>query len=290
MHDAGKNEAASTGSGEATDMKPAPEELERLLQSEREVLKTIFPLPPARSPRKATGAAAMMVMLVAGLLWLDPAYRTEHHASAVGERKEIMLADGSRVLMNTATDLEVRWHLRSRRVAMHEGQALFEVAGQHFRPFIVTAKRTRVTVLGTVFEVLQRDLDVTVTVLEGKVRVESMDDAGRLKTAPFVLEQGDQLLSGRDRVQLRQSTDLDAALAWRRGQLNLDAMPLTDVLLEVQRYSTTPIRFESAQLQGLRISGIYDIRRLDEMLMLLPRLLPVEVERHADGSIMVSRR
>lgn len=292
MRDDGMNEAAAGRSNERTPSEPPGGELDRLLQTEREALKAIFPLPPARPPRKATGAAAMIAIaiLTTGLLWLDPVYRTERHASAIGERKEIMLADGSRVLMNTATDLEVRWHLRSRRVLMRAGQALFEVAGQQYRPFSVTAMQTRVTVVGTVFEVLQRGEDVTVTVLEGKVRVENYDDVGRLKASPFMLGRGDRIVSGRQQTQLRQAIDLDAAVAWRHGQLNFDAMPLSEVLREVQRYSPMPVRFEAGQLDDLQVSGVFDIQRLDEMLSLLPRVLPVDIQRQADGGIMVSRR
>src|SRR5690606_32338685 len=105
-----------------------------------------------------------------------------------------------------------------------------------------------------------------------------------------MLGRGDRIVSGRHQTQLRQAADLDAAVAWRHGPLNFDAMPRSEVLREGQRYSPMPVRFEIGQLDDLQVSGVFDIQRLDEMLSLLPRVLPVDIQRQADGGIMVSRR
>ncbi len=123
--------------------------LDAALQAEREALRALFPLPPPRASRggqalRNGGAAALVLAVATGaLLWADPAWRTEHHASAIGERRDVRLADGSTLTLDTATALDVAWHLRSRRVALSQGQARFAVAPSAWRPFEVAAAGAR---------------------------------------------------------------------------------------------------------------------------------------------------
>ncbi|MGH8443839.1 MAG: FecR domain-containing protein, partial [Solimonas sp.] len=109
---------------------------EQALQRHRDALRERFPLPdadalaprPRRLPKK-TVLGALAVLLAAGALWsADPAYRREHYETAVGARQAVALADGSTLTLNTGTRLDVSWHLRSRRVALLRGEALFDVA------------------------------------------------------------------------------------------------------------------------------------------------------------------
>ncbi|MGH8447147.1 MAG: hypothetical protein ACREVL_17905, partial [Solimonas sp.] len=74
------------------------------------------------------------------------------------------------------------------------------------------------------------------------------------------------------------------------GRLVFDRTPLREVLAELQRYRTAPLRLADAQIGGLRVSGVFAVDRGDALLDLLPRILPVTVERAADGSVRVSGR
>ena len=77
----------------------------------------------------AGGIAAALAIAMAGLFWLDPAYRSEQVATAVGERGSWILSDGSEVQLNTGSRLRVEYHLRSRRLYLPQGEALFKPAG-----------------------------------------------------------------------------------------------------------------------------------------------------------------
>ena len=109
-------------------------------------------------------------MLAGALALLQPS--DEPISTAVGEQRSITLADGSLIKLNTRTTIRHRFDESTRRVELIEGEALFDVARDEQRPFIVTAGATEVRVLGTSFNVYkQSDLEATVSVLEGRVTV-----------------------------------------------------------------------------------------------------------------------
>lgn len=265
--------------------------LDAALAAERDALKALFPLPPPRTPRSAVRQAARragqslaaVLLLAGGLVWIDPVYRSEHYASAVGERLEVELADSSRLTLDTATRVDVAWHLFSRRIALRQGRAQFAVDTAVYRPFEVTAGDTRVRVLGTVFDVRRQGEAAAVAVYRGRVRVTR---AGQ----EFVLAAGEQLPAGSAGV-LADPRPLDAATAaWKDGKLVFERTPLAAALGEIQRYRHGRIRVHGQELAALQVSGVFEAARSDQLLDLLPAILPVSVSRQADGSVDVRSR
>ncbi|WP_395445607.1 FecR family protein [Caulobacter sp. UC70_42] len=118
----------------------------------------------------AAGAAAAVALVVAPWGEILPASDTLY-TTAKGENRAIALADGSHIDLNTDSHLSVRLEKDARRVTVHEGQALFDVAHDAARPFLITAGDETVRVLGTKFDVRRRDGQLTVTVLRGLVEV-----------------------------------------------------------------------------------------------------------------------
>lgn len=265
--------------------------LDAALQAEREALRALFPLPPPRAPRggqalRNGGAAALVLAVATGaLLWADPAWRTEHHASAIGERRDVRLADGSTLTLDTATALDVAWHLRSRRVALSQGQARFAVAPSAWRPFEVAAAGARIRVVGTVFDVRREHDRVQVTVLRGRVEVRGL----RGGAAPQRLAPGQRLRVEAGAAGTPEPVDTAQAGAWQQGHLVFDRTPLREALAEVQRYRRAPIRLrDDGQLGGHTVSGVFEAARTDQLLDLLPRIVPAQVQQQADGSVDVA--
>lgn len=141
--------------------------LDDALERHRDALKDLFPLPPSRpksrKASKAAGVALLLALAIGALAWLDPAYKRERFATAIGERRDVTLADGSQLLLDSGSQIEVSWHPLSRRVALRAGQVLFEVSPARYRPFVVSAGSTDIRVLGTRFNVRRLDDDVRVT-------------------------------------------------------------------------------------------------------------------------------
>ncbi|MFJ5445935.1 FecR family protein [Methylobacillus methanolivorans] len=264
---------------------------EDALAQHRDTLKELFPLPVIKKSRKkktAANAMLLLAMIATGLLWLDPAYRSEQHATVIGQRADITLADGSKLTLNTDTQLEVSWHLRSRRVALHRGQALFAVAKATYRPFTVAAGKAHIKVVGTVFDVYHHPDHVTVTVEEGKVQVTSKATAGYLRN---MLTANQQITISADgnlhAVNVIQPT---SSLAWRDGKLVFEQTTLAQAIADIQRYRREPIRLQSAALGRLKFSGVFSIDNTDALLQLLPAILPIKVNPQSDGSLLISEK
>lgn len=274
-----------------------PQAFDAALEAERDALRALFPLPPARvTPRRGTrtrplrnGAVVALVLgtATAALFWADPAWRTEHYATAVGERRDVLLADGSTLTLDTATTLDVAWHLRSRRVALQRGQARFAVAHSTLRPFEVAAADARIRVVGTVFDVYRHRERVRVTVLQGRVEVRNAVRSPHDNDAPLLLVPGQQWqLDGTQAPSAPQWVDLAHANAWQQGRLVFDRTPLREALAEMQRYLPLPIRLrDDGRLGGHAVSGVFETTRTDQLLDLLPRIVPARVQRQADGSV-----
>lgn len=148
----------------------------------------------------------MLALAIGALAWLDPAYKRERFATAIGERRDVTLADGSQLLLDSGSQIEVSWHPLSRRVALRAGQVLFEVSPARYRPFVVSAGSTDIRVLGTRFNVRRLDDDVRVTLSAAGWR-----SALATAQAPVVLLPGQQVdaIGG----QLTPLAKVDAATA-----------------------------------------------------------------------------
>ncbi len=174
--------------------------------------------------------AAAVILSVA----IFAAPRGERYRSAVGERKVVSLADGSQVVLNTNSELRVRLEKQQRRIELVRGQALFDVAHDATRPFIVRAGDTQVRAIGTRFDVYRRADDVRVTLSQGRVEVREDSRAADAWT----LSPGEQLIVSKKAPNLRPvAADVGAATSWTTGQLTFHAVPLSDAVAEVNRYS-----------------------------------------------------
>lgn len=267
----------------------SPPEPDDALERHRQALRERFPLPSdlgTPKPRGRAGAALALAALVAlGLLaWIDPAWRTEHVATHAGQRLTVTLSDGSTVTLDTATRLRVARHLRTRRVVLDSGRALFEITPSAWRVFTVQAGAAQIQVLGTAFDVRHWGEDVAVTVLRGRVAVQ-----GALP-ATVTLGPGERADVASGVVAPARAVDAQAATAWREGRFVFQRTPLAEVLHEIERYRGRPVQLADPALAALEVSGVYRTANADALLDLLPSLLPVRVQRGADGAALVLAR
>ncbi|WP_059395090.1 FecR family protein [Pseudomonas putida] len=227
--------------------------------------------------------AGLLSLLVAGSLWwLDPAWHTEQVRVAVGAQRELVLADGSQVLLDSGSRLQIERHLRSRQLELLEGQARFTVVHAD-APFIVHSQGVRVRDIGTVFDVRSDVRGVRVGVLEGAVEV----GIGHGAVQP--LRAGQQLLAAAGELGEVQAVASGAMEAWRSSVLRFDGTPLRDAIVDLQRYSEVPLRLADERTGGLRLSGEFDSRQVRALQEQLPVVLPVTVVRAADGGLVIGR-
>jgi len=229
----------------------------------------------ARRPRRwlALAAAACVAAIAVTLALPEPlAGLYSDYATHTGERRMLELADGSRVWLNSDSALSVDFSPQQRRLRLHSGEALFEVAKDAARPFIVEAKGGEVRAVGTRFDVDSRGPQVRVDVTEGVVQVNS---AG---SEPVRLSAGERL-SYRERAAPEpvQPLDLSSASAWQRGKLIFNQRPLGEVLDELERYVPGRIVLTDSALRQHKVSGVFDLKDPDALLKTLERLQPVKV-------------
>ena len=258
------------------------------LARHREELRKRFPMPTPK-PRKSRTpvvAGALLVLVGVGLFWTDPSYRVEQYTSAIGERRVLDLADGSRVVLDSGTQVEVSWHLRSRRVELNAGQALFDISKTVYRPFQVDAGAARVTVLGTLFNVAREEQAVHVALLRGSVDVQSITDPAQQRR----LIPGQQLAVLNGQLQPTDNADTSRVLAWQDRKLVFSRTPLSQAIAQIQRYRQAPIRLDDPGLADLPISGVFKTDNVEDLLDLLPHILPLTLARDADGTLHLMHR
>lgn len=261
--------------------------------------------PAPRRWRMAAGIAAAVLALGAGALWLPapggPGEGGLQVASGagsffqtgVGERSAVTLSDGSTVTLNTRSRVEVAYREGRREVTLIAGQALFEVAKDPSRPFVVTAGPRKVTALGTAFDVRLDGEKVRVTLVEGKVAVEP--------TRPTVLQKlvaperrlspGQQLVAGLEDIGAEiHAADPSAATSWREGKVVFKDTPLTEAVAEMNRYSNTPILVGDASLARYTVNGMFLTSQPQSFVGAVTAYFPIEARPHAGGGTVLAPR
>ncbi|KAF1072026.1 MAG: Protein FecR [Pseudomonas citronellolis] len=266
---------------------PLPAE-EEALARHREALRQRFPMPEPtpRKPRKPLLAVGLLLAVGAALGWLDPSYREEHYASPLGQTRTLQLADGSQVQLDSGTRLTVSWHLRSRRMQLDAGQALFDISRTMLRPLQVSAGTARIRVLGTRFNVLREGDDARVALLRGSVDLASLRDP----TQHVQLAPGQQAQVRGGQLQPVTRVDVDALLAWQQQRLVFQRTPLAEALAQIRRYRAAPVVLDDPRLATLPISGVFNSGNVEQLLDLLPQILPLQIARGDDGSVHLSGR
>ncbi|WP_454725446.1 MULTISPECIES: FecR domain-containing protein [Cupriavidus] len=195
-------------------------------------------------------------------------YRTAH-----GEQRQLVLADGTHLTMNTATALDVRFTADERRVLLRAGEiyvaTAHETAAAH-RPFIVETAQGSVRALGTRFSVRQADTTSSVVVYEGAVSVWPTHSLG-----PQRLEAGETTTFAGDRVEPPSRVE-GSAPGWTRGLLIVEQMRLDAFIRELGRYRRGYLRTDPS-VAALRVSGVFPLDDTDRALASLERAMPVSV-------------
>ena len=208
------------------------------------------------SPRRLVMAAlAVGVVTCMAILFKDAASGGAAYSTEIGEQRTIQLADGSTIELNARSRVQVNLTDHERDVTLLDGQALFRVAKDKARPFIVHAGDARVRAVGTEFDVYRKPGVTVVTVVEG--RVETFDGSNSNGGAAFVLSAGEQLTVVPHVASRPMRADTGVATAWVQKRLIFDETPLRDVAEEFNRYSRRPLSIDDPELQTLRISGVY---------------------------------
>jgi transmembrane sensor len=246
---------------------------------------------PARTSQTARhaywGAALMSVAAVAvtfAVLQPRPEPKAEVYATAKGERRDIVLSDGTRVALNAASSLSVVMKRDRRELTLASGEAAFKVVHDPTRPFVVHLGDRDLRDVGTEFDASRQGGMIRVTVREGMVAVLrhgadrslSLGPGGRLEHKEGSLD------------TVVEAANPDDAFSWRTGRLIYRGRPLSEVAADLNRYGGDEVRVTGAAA-NLKFTGVLAIGDQPSMVRHLTDLLPVTASPpRKDGVILLS--
>ncbi|MGQ7934734.1 FecR domain-containing protein [Paraburkholderia sp. D1E] len=228
--------------------------------------------------RRASAKVRATLLFAGGATWIA----SEHvpwrawsadARTALGERRTLTLADGTRMTLNTDSAVDIRFSGAERRVRLIKGEIMIATGrsrGER-RPFIVETAQGSLQPLGTRFAVRQQSALCRLDVFEGAVRISPLDAPG---LAP-VVRAGQRARFTRDEVSaIEPISENDAA--WTDGLIVASGMRLGDFVSELDRYRAGHLSCDPS-VAGLRLSGTYPLADTDRVLDAVVTTLPVEV-------------
>lgn len=266
---------------------------------------------------------------------------SERYTTAAGQRSTFTLRDGSSVELNAKTQIKVNFTETQRNVELVDGQALFHVAKNPHRPFIVRAGNREIVAIGTAFDVRVDASYLRVTLIEGKVAVATQSMltaatrsvASKLATAAgsaarpdlrpepaqearndtlehtdaageVFLVPGQQLIAPLHFVGdgsaienqesansgVIRSVDVAKVIGWLDGRVFLEDLTLGDAIAEMNRHSPVQIRLASAQLERLRVNGMFRAGEQDAFVAALESYFPITAQYIGDTEIVLTAR
>jgi transmembrane sensor len=225
----------------------------------------------------AITCAALAAIWMLGLT--QPTYRT-----GVGEQRLVVLQDGSRVRLNTDSELRVRFRANERRVVLARGEAFFEAAHNPARPFVVEADGARVRALGTKFDVRRDVTAVQVTLLEGRVQVGPADHPAAATLAP-----NQQLTVSGHAVTSPVAADAGEISSWTTGRLSFRNEALGDALAEVNRYAIHKVSLDGPAALGRQpVSGVFNVGDTPAFVAAVSAYFDLEATTAPDGSVRLA--
>jgi len=190
--------------------------------------------------------------------------------TAIGEQKNLTLPDGTQLLINTGSALNIAFNAKERRIKLLEGELLITTAKDPLRSFIVETRHGTARALGTRFTVRVGDQGSQVAVTEGAVEMLPVH-----ATHGLILKAGEQSTFTRDTAAQAKPLDT-AALTWEHGMMVARNMRLADLLAELGRYRPGVLRCHD-DVAGLSVSGAFPLKDTDASLRLLQDTLPIRV-------------
>jgi len=271
-----------------------------LLGARKEVLASVHrrarlrwtgPAVVLRAPTRRAIAAA----LVAGVVGSAGAWafveRGDVYQTKRGERRAVILDDGSVLSLDAMSKVAVHYTKSERRLTLERGQARFDVAHDASRPFSVTAGDRQVIATGTAFNVDMLASEVRVTLIEGRVVV-LQRNGGPLRPAPsgskaVALRAGQSLVAKEGGAGSKVATaDLAQATAWQQGQLVFNNEPLAQAVQRINRYTSQRIAVADDTVGAITVSGTFNAGDVDAFVEAVNSFLPVHAVTGPNGIIL----
>lgn len=251
---------------------------------------------PSRYAHFRNAAAAALLAVAGVAAWFANADGRERLRTDTGERRALVIADGSRISMDAKTDVSIGLRAKQRSLGLASGRAKFDVAYQPHRPFTVEAAGRIILATGTSFSTEVVGNELRVIVYEGKVVVldGAMPDPDTLiairrhpSGRSVALTSGQQFVSqGSSGGSVRR--DVAGSLGWEAGRLEFTDTTLADAVAQFNRYSSGEIVIADPRAAAIRINGTFKASNSAAFLDAVARLYPVTVHAIGAGGVEIT--
>lgn len=260
-----------------------------------------------RRRRFTVASVSSILILVAGFLQWPRLGPSAPAAIVVMHRaEERLLSDGSKITLRKGADIEVLYTKKERHVALRKGEALFEVAKDSSRAFVVRANGVDVCAVGTAFVVHKNDRAVDVLVTEGIVSVapasHEENTSGSSSSADMAKPpqlRKPRLIAAGNRIVVENAAqaessqpervtrgEIDRRLDWRTPRVEFNGMPLDEAVAllnrEAEGRTNLRLRIADTSLNGMRVSGTFRTDNLDVFALLMEAGFGIKIERTGD--------
>ncbi|KIU53897.1 iron dicitrate transport regulator FecR [Pseudomonas putida] len=263
------------------------EEAEARSPGQRQAASRSLLAAPVHGRRKVLGGGLAMLLLGLGaggianrLTPLEGLFADLH--SATGERKRVTLADGSELLLNARSAVDIRFDAAQRRVLIREGEVLVRVAADAARPFVIATAHGEARALGTQFLVRQSRDHSLVAVQQHSVRLTTRGGASS------VVEEGQAARFDAQGIH-PEAVSLRSRADWQSGQLVVHDEPLGEVVEVLRRYRPGLLRI-SPQAAQVRVFGVFSLDDSDATLHALAETLPIRLEQYGGWLTRIETR
>lgn len=231
------------------------------------------------------GGIALISIFLLSSRWLpDSASEpVQSFATAVGEIREVVLSDGSRLVVDSGSRVEARFTPSQRLLTLRDGRARFVVAHEN-RPFIVRAASNEVIATGTVFDVSLLQDRLAVLLIEGSVEVRR-GGGGGVETV-HRLAAGQKLVIANGALAENRRATRGETL-WPSRMLEFDETPLREAVALVNRYSRVQLALGDERIGNLRVSGAYRAGDVSGFARSLATAFDLRVDSRPDGTIVL---
>lgn len=236
------------------------------------------------SPLTGLAIAATLLLFLSAtvMLLLRPSGSTL--ATDIGRQEVAALEDGTRVTLNTDTELSVTFSRSERVVHFSRGEALFDVAHDTDRPFLVKVGDRTVRAVGTSFVIRSDPTRQSVTLLQGRVAVSQNDGRGGREV---MLVPGQRLTVQNQAVAKIDWPQIASIMAWRDGRLVLASTPLAEAIAEMNRYTRTPVVLEDPGAASKHITGTFRVAKSEDFARSVAAIYQLRVEKRSNSYVLL---
>ena len=258
--------------------------------------------PPTPSGRQrrwlGSVAAGIAIAGMAGAAWwlsVAPDDSPLTVSTGLGEQRSVALDDGSVLELNTQSTVRVVLGPELRRAELIEGEALFDIAKDPDRPFVVEVDDTLIRVVGTRFNVRRFDEATTVTVLEGEVAVsqaatrpdnnnQASGGVAQLPVEALKLRPGMQTTVGKAITRTEpEMVDAEKVIAWTDRRLIFEGATIDHIVAEFNRYNTQRLIVTDTAIGSRRLTGTFDANDTESLLQFLEKTQSITTVMRSDG-------